>query len=123
MSTKKHIGARSTILNEEYAIRSEAPPEHTRAVAEYLDQAIRQSHVERAVVETQPGGVLAALQITGRAVRGARGERGDDRRRCSALSETSAGCCRRQSARRPEQPLTAGVAGAVIAFFTIRRVA
>ncbi len=56
MSAKKHT-VRVTILNEEYAIRSETPPEHTRAVALYLDQAIRKVMSSGAVV-------LAALQIT-----------------------------------------------------------
>ena len=63
MSNKKHT-VRVAILNEEYAIRSETPPEHTRAVALYLDQAIRKVMSSGAVVETNRAVVLAALQIT-----------------------------------------------------------
>ena len=64
MSTKKNL-VRVTILNDEYAIRSDATPEHTRAVAEYLDHAIRRVLDTGSVVETNRATVLAALQITG----------------------------------------------------------
>ena len=64
MTTKKHT-ARVTILNEEYAIRTDAPPEHARAVAQYLDQAIRKVLSSGSVVESNRAVVLAALQITG----------------------------------------------------------
>ena len=63
MTAKKHT-ARVTILNEEYAIRSDTPPEHARAVAQYLDQAIRQVLSSGAVVDSNRAVVLAALQIT-----------------------------------------------------------
>jgi cell division protein ZapA len=63
MSVKKHT-LRVTILNEEYAIRSDTPPEHARAVASYLDQAIRKVMSSGAVVESNRAVVLAALQIT-----------------------------------------------------------
>jgi cell division protein ZapA len=63
LSAKKHT-ARVTILNEEYAIRSDTPPEHTRAVAEYLDRAIR-AVMATGVIESNKAVVLAALQITG----------------------------------------------------------
>lgn len=62
-SAKKHT-LRVTILNEEYAIRSDSPPEQARAVAQYLDQAIR-AVMNAGVVETNRAVVLAALQITG----------------------------------------------------------
>ena len=63
MTAKKNT-VRVTILNEEFAIRSETPPEHTRAVALYLDQAIRKVMSSGAVVETNRAVILAALQIT-----------------------------------------------------------
>jgi cell division protein ZapA len=63
VTPKKHT-ARVTILNEEYAIRSDTPPEHARAVAQYLDQAIRKVLSSGAVVESNRAVVLAALQIT-----------------------------------------------------------
>lgn len=64
MSAKKHA-LKVSILNEEYAIRSDTPPEHTRAVAQYLDRAIRAALASGSVVETNRAIVLAALQITG----------------------------------------------------------
>jgi cell division protein ZapA len=64
MSTKKNL-VRVTILNEEYAIRSDESPEHTRAVAEYLDHSIRRVLDSGTVVETSRAAILAALQITG----------------------------------------------------------
>ena len=52
------------ILGESYAIRTEAPPEHTRAVADHLDRAIRQILAGGAVIEANRAAILAALQIT-----------------------------------------------------------
>jgi cell division protein ZapA (FtsZ GTPase activity inhibitor) len=63
LSAKKHT-LRVTILNEEYAIRSDTPPEHARAVAQYLDQAIR-AVMSAGIVESNRAVVLAALQVTG----------------------------------------------------------
>jgi cell division protein ZapA (FtsZ GTPase activity inhibitor) len=63
VSAKKHT-LRVTILNEEYAIRSDTPPEQARAVALYLDQAIR-AVMSAGVVESNRAVVLAALQIAG----------------------------------------------------------
>lgn len=64
MSAKKNL-VRVTILNEEYSIRSDASPEHTRAVASYLEDAIRRVLDSGSVVETNRATILAALQITG----------------------------------------------------------
>ncbi|HEY9226763.1 MAG TPA: cell division protein ZapA [Gemmatimonadaceae bacterium] len=64
MSSKKHT-LKVSILNEEYSIRSDTPPEHARAVAQYLDKAIRAVLASGGVVETNRAVVLAALQITG----------------------------------------------------------
>ncbi|HEY8176260.1 MAG TPA: cell division protein ZapA [Gemmatimonadaceae bacterium] len=64
MSTKKNL-VRVTILNEEYAIRSDASPEHTREVAAYLEAAIRRVLDSGTVVETNRATILAALQISG----------------------------------------------------------
>jgi cell division protein ZapA (FtsZ GTPase activity inhibitor) len=63
MTTKKHP-LRVSILNEEFAIRSDRPPEHAKAVAKYFDQAIRKVMSSGGVVETNRAVVLAALQIT-----------------------------------------------------------
>ena len=63
MTPKKNL-VRVTILNEEYAIRSDTSPEHTRQVAEYLDSAIRRVVDSGTVVESTRASILAALQIT-----------------------------------------------------------
>jgi cell division protein ZapA (FtsZ GTPase activity inhibitor) len=64
MTTAKKHTLRVSILNEEYNIRSDRPPEHARAVAQYLDQAIRKVMSGGAIVEPNRAVVLAALQIT-----------------------------------------------------------
>ena len=64
MSARKH-SVKVTILGEEYTIRSEAQPEHTRAVAVHYDQAVRNVMNAGLVVETHRAAILAALQITG----------------------------------------------------------
>jgi cell division protein ZapA len=64
MSTKKNL-VRVTILDEEYAIRSDATPEETRAVAAYLEAAIRRVLEGGSVIETNRATILAALHITG----------------------------------------------------------
>jgi cell division protein ZapA len=64
VSGKKHV-VKVAIVGEEYTIRSEAAPEHTRAVAEYLDRAIRSVNSGgSSVVEAHKAAILAALQIT-----------------------------------------------------------
>jgi cell division protein ZapA len=63
MSAKK-TSVKVEILGESYAIRSEAAPEHTKAVAEYLDRAIRQILSGGSVIEANRAAILAALQIT-----------------------------------------------------------
>jgi cell division protein ZapA len=64
VSAKKNL-VRVTILNEEYSIRSDESPEHTREVAEYVDKAIRRVLDTGSVVETNRAAILAALQIAG----------------------------------------------------------
>lgn len=63
MSGKK-TSVKVEILGESYAIRSDAAPEHTRAVAEHLDRSIRQILAGGSVIETNRAAILAALQIT-----------------------------------------------------------
>ena len=59
----KH-STRVTICGEEYTLKSDASPEHTRAVAAYVDAAIRQVMGSAAVVESHKAAILAALSIT-----------------------------------------------------------
>ena len=63
MSDKRHV-VKVQIVGEEYTIRSDASPEHTRAVANYVDQAIKRVLNTTPVVETQKAAILAALQLT-----------------------------------------------------------
>jgi cell division protein ZapA len=63
MTTKKH-SVRLTILNEEYTLRSDSPPDDARAIARYLDQAIREVMNSGTVVESNRAAILAALRIT-----------------------------------------------------------
>ena len=63
MSGKK-TSVKVEILGESYVLRTEAAPEHTRAVAEYLDRSIRQILSSGSVIEANRAAILAALQIT-----------------------------------------------------------
>ena len=65
MSATKKNTTRVTILNEEYAIRTDTSAEHATAVAEYLDGIIRRIMASGSVVESKRAVVLAALQVTG----------------------------------------------------------
>ena len=61
--SKKNV-VKVSIVGEEYTLRSEASPEHTQAVAAYVDQAIRKIRSGSNLVETHKAAILAALQIT-----------------------------------------------------------
>ena len=52
------------IMGEEYSIRTDASPEHTRAVAEHVDVTIRAIMDGGPHTETHKAAILAALQIT-----------------------------------------------------------
>ena len=64
MTGPKKTSVKVDILGEAYVLRTEAAPEHTRAVAEHLDRAIRQILSGGAVIEAHRAAILAALQIT-----------------------------------------------------------
>ena len=63
MSEKRHV-AKVNIVGEEFSIRSDATPEHTKAVADYLDREIRKVLGANALIETHKAAILAAMQIT-----------------------------------------------------------
>lgn len=66
MTTKKVVNVvKVSILGDEYSIRSDASPEQTRAVAEYVDRVIRQVMAGSQMVESHKAAILAALSITG----------------------------------------------------------
>jgi cell division protein ZapA len=55
---------RVRIVGEEYTIRSEVPPEHTRAVAAHVDAAIRKVLESPAITDPGKAAILAAMSIT-----------------------------------------------------------
>jgi cell division protein ZapA len=63
VSSIKH-STRVTICGEDYTIRSDSSPEHTRKVAAYVDAKIREVLESASVVESHKAAILAALQIT-----------------------------------------------------------
>jgi len=62
--TAKKTVVKVEILGDEYSIRSDATPEHTRAVAEHVDQVIQETMRAGNIVETAKGAILAAISIT-----------------------------------------------------------
>ena len=61
MTTRKS-SVKVTIVGEEYTIRSDESPEHTREVARYVDETIRNLMNSGAVVESHKAAILAALR-------------------------------------------------------------
>jgi cell division protein ZapA len=53
-----------SICGEDYTIRSDVPPERTRAVAAHVDKAIRDVMSNSSVTESHKAAILAALSIT-----------------------------------------------------------
>jgi cell division protein ZapA len=53
-----------SVLNEEFTIRSDTPPDETKAVADYFDQAAREVMQGSHVVDSHRAVVLAALRVT-----------------------------------------------------------
>jgi cell division protein ZapA len=74
MSTKLHA-VRVMIGGEEYTVRSDLPPEYTREVAAYLDQALKKVLSQGQMVETHKAAILAALDITNELFQAKKGER------------------------------------------------
>jgi cell division protein ZapA len=74
VSTKKHA-VRVVIGGEEYTVRSDLPPEYTREVAGYVDQALRKVLAQGGLVETHKAAILAALDITNELFQAKKGER------------------------------------------------
>jgi cell division protein ZapA len=62
--TEKKTVVTVTIGNEEYTLRSDRPPEYTRAVAEHVDRALQEVLQVGSMVETHKAAILAALAIT-----------------------------------------------------------
>ncbi len=52
------------IVGEEYTIRSDLPPEHTRAIASHVDTAIRRVLENPSITDPGKAAILAAMSIT-----------------------------------------------------------
>ena len=63
MSAPKY-SVKVSILNEEFTIRSDTPPDQTKAIADYFDSAARQVLQGSHVIEANRAVVLAALRVT-----------------------------------------------------------
>jgi cell division protein ZapA len=64
MTTKKNV-VKVNILGGEYTLRTETSPEHARAVAAYVDDAISEVMQGGNMVESHKAAILAALRIAG----------------------------------------------------------
>ncbi len=84
-SERRH-SVRVSILGDEYVIRTEASPAHTRRVAEHVDAVIQQVMKAGNVVETHKAAILAALQITDELFR----TRGESEALSASIDELSA---------------------------------
>lgn len=85
MTAPKHA-VKVIIGGEEYAVRSEHPPEYTREVAAYLDAALRRVREMLPALESHKAAVLAALSITDELFQARRDDR-EIAARLEALSE------------------------------------
>src|SRR5581483_1148566 len=74
MSVKKHA-VKVMIGGEEYTVRSDLPPEYTREVAAYVDQALKKVLAQGPIVEIHKAAILAALDITNELFQARKGER------------------------------------------------
>lgn len=63
MSAPKH-SVKVSVLNEEFTIRSDTPPDETKAVADYFDRAAREVLQGSHNVDGHRAVVLAALRVT-----------------------------------------------------------
>ncbi|MEJ7760506.1 MAG: cell division protein ZapA [Gemmatimonadaceae bacterium] len=54
-----------TIVGGEYTLKTETSPEHTQAVAAYVDRAIGETMESEARLEIHKAAILAALRIAG----------------------------------------------------------
>jgi len=64
MTTRKNV-VKVSILGGEYTLRTESAPEHARAVAAYVDEAINDTMQGGPIVESHKAAILAALRIAG----------------------------------------------------------
>jgi cell division protein ZapA len=61
--TTKRSSVKLSIVGEEFAIRTDEPPEHTRAVADHVDRTIRSVQSAGAASDPRKAAILGALEI------------------------------------------------------------
>src|SRR5205823_13251757 len=69
--------------------RSDLPPEYTRDVAAYVDQALKKVQSQGPIVKTHEAAILAALDVTNELFQARKGEREVDAR-LAALADNLA---------------------------------
>jgi cell division protein ZapA (FtsZ GTPase activity inhibitor) len=63
--TVKRTVVKVTVAGQELTVRSDVSAEHARAIAEYVDRAIRRAVASGPGVDTHRAALLAALQAAG----------------------------------------------------------
>jgi cell division protein ZapA len=79
-----YVPVKVNVAGEEVTIRSEQPAEHSRAVAQHVDESIRRIQEQSPMVDSGKAAILAALQIADELFR----TRGDADRGTERLEQT-----------------------------------
>ena len=79
-----YVPVKVSVAGEEVTIRSEQPAEHSRAVAQHVDESIRRIQEQSPMVDSGKAAILAALQIADELFR----TRGDAERGSERLEQT-----------------------------------
>jgi cell division protein ZapA len=79
-----YVPVKVSVAGEEVTIRSEQPAEHSRAVAQHVDESIRRIQELSPMVDSGKAAILAALQIADELFR----TRGDAERGTERLEQT-----------------------------------
>ena len=79
-----YVPVKVSVAGEEVTIRSEQPAEHSRAVAQHVDESIRRIQEQSPMVDSGKAAILAALQIADELFR----TRGDAERGTERLERT-----------------------------------
>ena len=79
-----YVPVKVSVAGEEVTIRSEQPAEHSRAVAQHVDESIRRIQEQSPMVDAGKAAILAALQIADELFR----TRGDAERGAERLEST-----------------------------------
>lgn len=85
MSTAKQ-SVRVVVGGEELVVRSELPPEYTREVATYLDEALRSIRTMMPSLEAHKAAILAGLAVTDELFRARRADQ-EVAHRLTAMTE------------------------------------